>query len=309
MNSNRQPVEEHDPREPPRATFNAQPIPKNSNSSMAQVDIAARSFQGCDRPDNDDHHLVLRIERSLETVLTNLPETVLPHRFDETAYGMLVAAGLGGMPESRMASALAVCKLIELVVDTPDWIMRMDRRKAGVVKQRMAERFRKIDEALKQRARKDSVTVGVSVTLTVGCSLGTDLFLSHIGDSRAYLLRGDKLHQLTRDHTLAQALIDAGIGEAESTIVRGMRRVLTDALGISRLQVHPQVEHLQLCDGDQLLLCTRGFIEAVDPETVQSILRNASPAEEACRALIKITRVGDENATVILARYHFPQAA
>ena len=307
MNASRQP-EEHDPPEPSQSTPDAQPSPKTSNSSMAQVDIATRSYQGSDRPNNDDHYLVLRIERSLETVLTNLPETVLPHRFDETAYGMLVATGMGGMAGGQMASALAVCKLIELVVNTPDWIMRMNRRKAAVVKQRMTERFRKIDEALKQHARKHSSTVGVSVTLTVGCSLGNDLFLSHIGDSRAYLLRGDKLHQLTRDHTMAQALIDAGVGEAENTIVRGMRRVLTDALGIS-LQVNPQVEHLQLCDGDELLLCTGGFIETVDAEAVESILRNASLAEEACRALINITLGGDENATVILARYHFPQAA
>jgi Serine/threonine protein phosphatase len=276
---------------------------------MIHVEIATRSYEGSGRPYHDDHYLVLRIERALKTILTNLPETALPYRFDETAYGMLVATGMGGMPDGQMASAMAVCKLIELVVNTPDWIMRMNRRKAAVVKQRMTDRFRKIDEALKHLAGKDSSMLGMNVTLTAACSLGADLFLSHIGDSRAYLLRGDKLHQLTRDHTLAQAMIDAGISEAENSIVRGMRRVLTAALGMARLQVDPQIEHLQLCDGDQLLLCTSGFIEAVDAESIESILRNTSLAEEACRMLIKPALGGDENAIVILARYRFPQTA
>jgi serine/threonine protein phosphatase PrpC len=118
---------------------------------MFQVEIAARSHSGTGRPGNEDHYLVLRIERSLETVLTNLPEAALPRRVDETAYGMLVADGLGMMPAGEMASALALRKLVELVVKTPDWIMRMNRRNAAIVKRRMTERFRQIDEALRHR--------------------------------------------------------------------------------------------------------------------------------------------------------------
>jgi protein phosphatase len=284
-------------------------LSENLTSSLAQVDIAARSFPGNDRPDNDDHYLVLRAERSLEAWLTNLPEAVLPRRFDETAYGMLVASGMGGMPSGELASAMAVCKLIELVVNTPDWILKLNRRKAAVVKKRMRDRFLKVDEALKRHTERASGVGGMSATLTVVCSLGPDLFLGHIGDSRAYLLRGDELRQLTRDHTLAQALIDAGVGDAESAIIRGMRRVLTSALGTAGLELDPQVEHLQLCDGDQLLLCTGGLIESVDVQTIKSILRGASSAEEACRALIEMTLGGDDNATVVLARYSLPQSA
>src|ERR1051325_1658590 len=132
---------------------------------MCKVNIAARSYAGNERPNNDDHFLVLRAERSLETVSTNLPEAVLPRRFDETAHGMLVASGMGGMPAGEEASVLAVRKLVEQVVNTPAWIMGMSRRKASVVKQRMSDRFHKIDEALRQHVEKDSGLLGMGATL------------------------------------------------------------------------------------------------------------------------------------------------
>jgi serine/threonine protein phosphatase PrpC len=310
MNPGHEPAEESDTPELPQSDPDAYALIENSVSSRVKVHIAARSHQGNGRPINEDHYLVVRVERSLETVLTNLPVGALPRRFDETAYGMLVADGLDGMPAGGMASAMAVCKIVELVVNTPDWIMKMDRRKAAVVKRRMSERFRKVDEALKQHTEKETRLLGMGTTLTVACSLGADLFLGHIGDSRAYLLRGDDLHQLTHDHTLAQALIDAGIGEAENAIVLGMRRVLTSALGTAHRKIYPQVERWQLCHGDQLLLCTDGLTESVDAETIKSVLLAASSAGEACGELVEnAVSSGGDNVTVILARYSFPQNA
>ncbi|HKQ04534.1 MAG TPA: PP2C family serine/threonine-protein phosphatase [Blastocatellia bacterium] len=288
----------------------AAPAMATTTSSLFRVDIAARSHPGNLARLNEDHYLVVRVERSLQTVLSNLPESILPRRFDETAHGMLVADGLGGMPAGNVASAAAISKLVELAVNTPDWIMRMSRRKATVVKQRMVERFRKVDEALRQNADDESGITGMS-TITVALSLGPDLFLAHLGDSRAYLLRGDKFRQLTRDHTLAQAMIDAGIGEAENALVRGMRRVLTAALGMAQAQVEPEVQHLQLQDGDQLLLCTDGLIEAIDEGVIESIVRRAGSAAEACEGLIEaaLNNNGADNVTVIVARYGFPQPA
>jgi len=277
------------------------------SSATFNVDIAARSHSGNGALAREDHFLVVRAKRSLEIEGTNLPEVALPRRFDEIAYGMLVAAGMNGMPAAELASTMAVCKLIELVVNTPDWNMRMNRRSAAIVMRRMRERFLQVDEALKQRTEEEPGLIGMSATLTVACSLGPDLFVGHIGDSRAYLLRGDELHQLTRDHTLAQALIDAGIGEAENAIVRGMRRVLTGALGTARLKVEPEVQRFRLSDGDQLLVCSNGIVDAVDEATIGSILRGAGAADEACRALVETAiSGGGDSVTVLLARYSFP---
>jgi protein phosphatase len=147
--------------------------------------------------------------------------------------------------------------------------------------------------------------------MTVAASLGADLFLAHIGDSRAYLFRGDELHQLTRDHTLAQAMIEAGVATADDTAVHGMRRVLTAALGATAQPSDPEVQRLYLRHGDQLLLCTDGLTECVDGETIRSILRHADSADDACRALIEeaLRDGATDNVTVVLARYRFPQTA
>ena len=86
---------------------------------------------------------------------------------------------------------MALCKLIELVVNTPDWIMKLNQREdSAIVMQRMTQRFRQIDDVLREEAAGDSSLLGMGTTLTVAVSLGANLLIGHIGDSRAYLLRG-----------------------------------------------------------------------------------------------------------------------
>jgi len=285
--------------------------PEDPPSSLVEVDLAAQSHAGNARANNEDHYLVVRLERSLQTLLSDLPEGILPHSFDETAYGMVIADGMGGMPAGEVASGMAVRALVDLVVKTPDWIMRMNRRKAAVVKRRLTRRFRQVDVALREHGEKDPRLTGMGTTMTVACSLGADLFLAYIGDSRVYLLRGHELQQLTRDHTMAQALIDAKVADAEDAVVHGMRRVLTDAIGSTLQPSDPEVRRLYLRHGDQVLLCTDGLTECVDSETIGSILRNAISADEACRALIDaaLRSGGNDDVTVVLARYRFPQTA
>ena len=192
--------------------------PHNVPSTLTQVDLAAQSHVGFVRERNEDHYLVVRMSRSLEILLTNMDECGFPQSFGETVYGMLVADGMGGLASGEVASTGALLKLLELVVQTPDWIMRIDERdNAAVVMRRMTDRFRQIDEELRQQGEANSLLHGMGTTLTVAATLGTNVFLSHIGDSRAYLLRSRKLHQLTKDHTLAQAMVDAGLARAEDT--------------------------------------------------------------------------------------------
>ena len=292
--------------EPQSADLRPHRIP----TDRVKVDLAAQSHQGHIRTNNEDHYLAVKITRSLETVLSNLDEAVLPKRFDETAYGMLVADGMGGMAAGEIASRAALMRLLELVVQTPDWIMRMDQREnAATVIRRMTLRFRQIDDELREQGETNPSVHGMGTTLTVAATLGADLFLSHIGDSRAYLLRGEKLHQLTKDHTLAQALIDAGIAGADDTVTKAMRHVLTAALGTTGEPTDPQVQRLHLSDGDQLLLCTDGLTEMVADNDIAAVLADANSSQAACQALIDLALAGGgkDNITVALARYHFPQ--
>ena len=151
---------------------------------------------------------------------------------------------------------------------------------------------------------------GMGTTLTVALSLGADLFVAHLGDSRAYLLRDGELNQITKDHTLARAMIEAGVATGDDPAVHVVRRVLTAALGATARPNDPQVERLYLKHDDQLLLCTDGLTESLDIETIRSLLQSAASAEEACNALIgtALSSEGTDNITVLLARYRFPQS-
>ena len=294
---------------PDGSTF-PQAYPVDPASSMVKVDIASSTHTGHVRTNNEDHYLVVRVQRSLQTMMTNLIDGSLPDRFDEVAYGMLVADGMGGCAAGEVASSQALIKLIELAVETPDWVMRMHQREnADTVMRRMTERFRLIDSAMREQAESDPSLMGMGTTLTVAASLGAELFVGHIGDSRAYLFRNGRLHQLTRDNTLAQELIDAGIARPEDTATQAMRHVLTAALA-SGEQADPQIQRFHLSDGDQVLLCTDGLTGMVRDETIATILNDADSANRACQTLIDLALAagGADNITVVLARYRFPDS-
>lgn len=278
-------------------------------SSAVKVDIAAASHRGHVRENNEDHYLAVRFQRSLETLCTNVEEGVLESRFDETGYGMLVADGMGGLAAGEVASRIALCKLVELVVNTPDWIMNYKQRDdVSVVMRRMTQRFRQIDDTLREQAESDRSLLGMGTTLTVAVSLGRDLLIGHIGDSRAYLMRNGQLHQLTNDHTLAQALVDAGIANPDDTATRAMRHVLTAALGSASEPVDPQVQRLYLSPNDQVLLCTDGLSEMVSEDTITFVMNHSSSSKAACQSLVDLalTAGGVDNVTVVSARYRFP---
>jgi protein phosphatase len=173
------------------------------------------------------------------------------------------------------------------------------------VMQRMTERYRRVDAALREEARADPGLAGMGTTMTLACSLGADLILAHVGDSRAYLLRGGALHSLTRDHTLVQELVDRGVVRPEQAAQHPFRHVLTRALGGSGGEIEAEVQHLLLADADQLLLCTDGLTDMVDATTIGAILQSAASSDDACQALVELAlqNGGKDNVTVVLARY------
>ena len=271
-----------------------------------EVELGAASHQGHVREKNEDHYLVMSFGRSLNNLLTNLDEEVLKPSYTSTGYGMLVADGIGGMAAGEVASRWALAKLVELLVETPDWIMRLERTEdVTIILQRMTQRFLKIDETLKEKARWDTTLRGMGTTLTVACTLGNDLVIGHVGDSRAYLLRHGTLKQLTTDHTLAQSLIDAGIAARDDPAPRSMRHVLTAALGSLGKRIEPQVQHLKVLQGDQLLLCTDGLTEMVEDKILAEALFEAKSAQTACETLIDLALSGGgvDNITVVIHRF------
>lgn len=280
--------------------------PTNENWKCFDVDLGAISDQGHVRENNEDSYLVMRFGRSLENLLTNIDPDLLDQSYFMNGYGMLVADGMGGMAGGEVASRLALTKLIELIVDTSDWTLALNRqRDVTTVLERMTERFFDIDDVLRKEANSDQTLRGMGTTLTVAGAMGNDLIIGHVGDSRAYLLRGDSFKQLTTDHTLAQALIDAGVASRDDPASRSMRHVLTAAVGSLGEQVDPQVQRLKLSAGDQLLLCTDGLTETVDDEMIAQVIRESSSAQSACQALVDLAlgSGGPDNVTVVLAHF------
>ena len=269
------------------------------------VEIGAATDAGHVREDNEDRYLVIRFGRSIENLSTNLRANLLEPNYQITGYGMFVADGMGGMAAGEVASSMALTNLIELILDTSDWTLALKRSKdVKTVMHRMKHRFLKIDEMLRGEAESDSMLRGMGTTLTVAGILDNTLILGHVGDSRAYLFRENVLLQLTVDHTLAQALIDAVVANQNDPATRSMRHVLTAAIGSMGDSIQPQVQRLTLLAGDQILLCTDGLTEMVEEPTIARVLREAESAQTACQNLIDLALGGGgvDNTTVVLAR-------
>jgi protein phosphatase len=274
-----------------------------STSAAVTVDLGALTHPGKVRPNNEDHYLVVRMERSMQALLTNLPDGLVPERYVDTAYGLVVADGVGGAAKGEVASRMAISALVDLVQATPDWIMRFNNQLIQEVMRRLDERFHAIRQILRQQVRSDPSLTGMATTLTLTASLGADLIVAHAGDSRAYLFRKGDLHRLTRDHTLAERLAERGLPMPVQAT--RLKHVLTNALGTGDADVQAEIHQVGLLDGDVLLLCTDGLTDMVSESAIKQVLDELRPASDACRILVDLALEGGgrDNVTVVLGRY------
>jgi len=276
-------------------------------SSLVGVDVFAMSHQGHLKGNNEDHFLVVRGGRALETMHTNLPQTRPGDLFEETAYAMIVADGVGGEVAGEVASRHAIFTLLNLCLRTPDWQVRWGSKEKNTVMWRMQDRFLRVNAALLQEATAHSALRGMCTTMTAALTHGPNLIVGHIGDSRAYLWRRGKLKRLTRDHTVAERLKEDLMSSDDHLLVE-LRTVLLQALGAHRNEVRVDVEYSPLENGDQLLLCTDGLTEMITETDIQSVLAKAPAAKTACQTLVDMALAngGRDNITAIVARYSIP---
>jgi PPM family protein phosphatase len=277
-------------------------------SSLVRIDVDAQSHAGHHRANNEDHYLVARLGRALQTMMTSLPSGDVPLLTEEVNYVLIVADGMGGHAAGEVASRMALSALVALALDTPDWILRADEGYQSTLEDRARQRVREVGALLVDTGRRDATLRGMGTTLTAARSLGRDLLITHVGDSRAYLLRGATLYRLTRDHTYAQLLVDTGQMAAADAATSGHAHVLTNALGGSSAEVQVDTDHALLEDGDRLLLCSDGLTDLVDDQTIATILHDATTAHDACTRLLQqaLDNGGRDNVTVIVAAYSIP---
>ena len=268
------------------------------------------SDTGLVRNTNEDHYLVVRCGRAMETVFTSLSGNRDVDLFEETAYAFVVADGVSGEAGGEVASRQAIFTLLDLALRTPDWQFRWGPQKKNTVMWRMQDRFRRVNAALVQQATAHASLSGMCTTMTVALSHGKNLIVAYMGDSRVYLLHDGKLKRLTRDHTVAERLPEEGIDPANDQLLNQLRNVLMQALGGPESECNPSVHDYSLEDGDRLLICTDGLTQMVAEEEIENILQTSDSAQSACRSLVALalSSGGQDNITAIVARYSIPQS-
>ena len=271
------------------------------------IDVSGLSHPGKVRARNEDHFLVLRIGRYLESVLSSLPPGEVPERVEEVGYAMIVADGMGGHAAGELASRMAISGLVKLVLEMPDWIFRLDDTSVTDATARSKRRMERINAMLIEHGRNDPDVLGMGTTLTAVRNLGRHLQIVHVGDSRAYLFRDTRLHRLTRDHTYVQLLIDTGQLSKEEAVQFGARHLLVNVLGGTNEDVEVDVDQLDLVSGDRMLLCSDGLTDRVDDDAICRVLVEYEESADACRRLIDLAMDagGRDNITAVVARYTF----
>lgn len=277
-------------------------------SVRTRIEVSGRSHPGKVRPNNEDNFLAVRRFRGREVLATSLPSELL-HTTDDNAYAFAVADGLGGRKFGEIASLLAMRTGFELGGDEIKWSMKMNEREEAELRQKAETFFELINSALLAEIRESPELAGMGTTLTIAYSTGPELFVAHAGDSRAYLYRDGILRRLTRDHNLAQVLVDAGKAEPGSIEAQRVSHVLTSYLGGTNQSLTIDVSHEKLADRDCLLLCTDGLSDMLGDDRIAAVLRDHAAPEDATRVLVEkaLEAGGIDNVTVVVANYRFEE--
>lgn len=211
----------------------------------------------------------------------------------------IVADGMGGHPGGDIASRLAVQA-------AADFVKRAgSNRAAAEMKDVLSQAIRHANEVVREEARARPGLTGMGTTIValhVGTHLRPEATLVHLGDSRAYLLRGGSLNPLTRDHSFVEEQIRLGLLTPEEARHHPYRNMLNQAVGIEP-QVEPDSLAFPLQPEDLLLLCTDGLTKMLeDTEILNTLARASGSPEQACRALVDEAnrRGGADNTTVVI---------
>ena len=200
---------------------------------------------------------------------------------------MLVADGLGEGGAGSVASRVALSTMAHLVLHHGKWNLRVDPITAEQIFERAEWFYSQADAAVHTRASSDPALKGMTTALTAAYSAGDDLFVAHVGHSRAYLFRDGELQQLTRDHTIERHLADTKRPASVERRAQDLRHILTDAVGAPGAHPLVEVERFQLKNGDCVLLCTNGLTDMIDDARIAEVLALRREPGEQCATLIE----------------------
>jgi PPM family protein phosphatase len=246
-------------------------------SKLAEIEFAGLSETGPIRDNNQDAIL--------------LPDGPLPGTFTSLAG---LADGMGGYASGDVASRLALTILRQVALDMrgsmPEKVLRRGVETANL-------------EVYKTARELDAGRMGT--TLTAAYIAGDQLFLAHVGDSRAYLLRNGNIRCLTNDHSVVGDLVRSKLIPPEAVRTHEKRSILTRSVGLE-LFVSPEITSHKLAVGDRLILCSDGLWSAVEDEKMASVASRIKAPEALGRELIEqaIANASDDNCSIVVADIH-----
>jgi protein phosphatase len=263
-----------------------------SNPSGIRVRLFGRTDVGQIREHNEDNFLVADLTRKTRSLM----EADREQRVAERGTVLGVCDGMGGAAAGEVASQLAVDIIYEKLTagDPPANHDELARRLVNAVEEAGGRIF--------GEARADRTRRGMGTTATIAALLDTRLFVAQVGDSRAYVLRGDKLVQVSRDQSLVNQLIEAGQLTEEEAETFEHNNIILQALGTAET-VQVDLTFVDLRKGDTLLVCSDGLSGMVRADEMREVLLSQREPFDACKELVdRANRAGGhDNITVIVA--------
>jgi len=207
----------------------------------------------------------------------------------------LVADGMGGHSAGQVAS--------ELAADTALQAIQTLEGAAASLAEKLRYAVAAANRAIFGRAQEQPEYAGMGTTLVAFLADQERAALAHVGDSRAYLIRGRRIRQLTDDHSIVGELLRRREISEDAAREHPHRHVLTRALGVRR-SVEPDLAELALEPRDVFVLCSDGLTNHVEDHEIAKWVCGNEELQETCEQLIDLanSRGGEDNSTVLLAR-------
>lgn len=223
--------------------------------------------------------------------------------YDETSLTVVLADGMGGYNAGEIASGMATAfiksELSRWLTEAGSGIKAKDVRRAMEICVDNANR------SIFNSANSNASYAGMGTTLVVGVFRDARLVLGHIGDSRCYRLRSGGFQQITKDHSLLQEQMDAGLITPEQAATSSIKNLVTRALGVDESVLLEVNEH-QVQVGDLYLMCSDGLSDMIDDDAINRIVTSELALDQKATQLIDQANEngGRDNISVLLVEVH-----
>jgi protein phosphatase len=270
------------------------------------VEVQAKSDVGRVRRGNEDNFLLLDLAAARiwsGSDGAENPEDMRQFTIGDKGLVLVVSDGMGGALAGDVASRMAIEAVRDVLMgnnaEGPG--CEPDATLVDCLKHATMQANRNIH----YKSLEDSRCSGMGATLTGAAVKGDKLDLVQVGDSRAYVMRGQQIRLATKDQSLVQQLVDVGQISEEEAETHMFRNVILQALG-AQTELAPATARIQIRQGDILLLCSDGLSGKLRNEEIRQIVSDSSgDLAAACQALVDEAnyRGGEDNITVVLARF------